>query len=237
MLIIPAIDLYEGKVVRLLRGDPARSTVYSDDPVAVANKWKAQGAKLIHLVDLSAAFGQGDNLSIIKRILKEVDISLEIGGGIRDLKKAKQLIELGAERVIIGTKGIDEDFLSGLVNVIGNEKVAVSVDVIDSFIALKGWQEKSQWKVLDFVGYLKDKGIKWVIYTDISRDGTLEGPNLEEAKRVFSFSDMNFILSGGISCLDDLKRVREELPLTWGVIVGKALYEKRIDLSEAIKCI
>jgi phosphoribosylformimino-5-aminoimidazole carboxamide ribotide isomerase len=234
MLVIPAIDLYGGKVVRLLRGDPNHSTIYSEDPIAIAKQWKDQGAKLIHLVDLSAAFGQGDNLEIIERILKEVNVSLEIGGGLRDLKKAQHLIELGAQRVIIGTKGTDEAFLAGLIKAIGSEKIAVGVDVIDSRVAVMGWQEKSQWQTLDFIRYLGDKGIKWVIYTDISRDGTLEGPNLEEVKQFFKFSSINFILSGGISCLDDIKKIKEELPYVKGVIVGKALYEGKFQLSEAI---
>ena len=237
MLIIPAIDLYDGKVVRLTRGDPARSTVYSDDPIAIANKWKSEGAQFIHLVDLSAAFGKGDNLAIIEKILREVDVKFEIGGGIRDKKKAKKLIELGAERIIIGTKGVDEEFLTGLIEAVGSDKLAVGVDVLNSRVAVAGWQEVSDWKALDFITHLKNKGIKWVIYTDISRDGMLSGPNLEEAKQFSRFSSLNFILSGGVSCLEDIKQISKELTFIKGIIVGKALYEGNFSLSEAITCL
>ena len=237
MLVIPAIDLYDGKVVRLVGGDPTRSTVYSDDPIAIANRWKDQGAELIHLVDLSAAFGKGDNLAIIEKLLEEVDIKFEIGGGIRGQEKAKKLIELGAERIIIGTKGIDEEFLTSLIKAVGSERLAVGVDAINLKVAVAGWQQISDWKALDFIEHLKGKGVKWVIYTDISRDGMLSGPNLEEAKRLFSFSGLNFILSGGVSCLEDIRQINQELTFIKGVIVGKALYEGNFSLSAAIACL
>jgi len=237
MLIIPAIDLYDGKVVRLLRGDPAHSTIYSDDPIAVANKWKVQGATLIHIVDLSAALGQKDNFPIIKRILKEVDINVEVGGGIRDQKKAQQLLDLGAQRIIIGTKGTDEYFLTTLIEAVGSQRVAVSVDVIGSLVAICGWLEKTQWQTQGFIEYLQLKGIEWIIYTDIFRDGALTGPNLEEVKQFSKFSGINFIVSGGISSLDDIKRVKQDLAFVKGVIVGKALYEGKFSLSEAIACL
>ncbi len=234
MLVIPAIDLWEGKVVRLLKGNPADSTVYSDNPLRVAKEWKAKGAEFLHLVDLSAALGQEDNLEIIAKILEEVDIKVEVGGGIRDIKKAKKLVSLGAERVIVGTKSLEDKFLKDLIRAVGLEKIVVSVDTIDSRVAIKGWQEKTSFEALDFIKSLIEKGIKWIIYTDISRDGTLEGLNLEPIKEFSSFfapaKRANIIISGGVSTLDDIKRIRQETPFIWGVIVGKALYEKRMDL-------
>ena len=230
MRIIPAIDLWAGKVVRLFKGNPKLSTLYSQYPVEMAEKWKALGAKLLHIVDLSAALGQGDNLEIIEEILKKVDIKIEVGGGIRDLKKTEKLISLGVERVIIGTRSVEDDFLNSLIK-LGNEKVAVSVDVVDSNLALKGWQEKTSINALDFIKSLQDKGIKWIIYTDISRDGTLRGMDLEQIKTLSRFKDLNFIVSGGVSSIEDLKRIKKEASFVWGIITGKALYEGKIHLS------
>jgi len=239
MLIIPAIDLWEGKVVRLLKGNPADSTVYSDNPVLVAKEWKVKGAEFLHLVDLSAALGQEDNLEIIAKILEEVDIKVEVGGGIRDIKKAKKLVSLGAERVIVGTKSLENKFLKDLIRTVGLEKIVVSVDTIDSRVAIKGWQEKTSFEALDFIKSLIKRGIKWIIYTDISRDGTLEGLNLEPIKEFSSFfargRRANIIISGGVSTLDDIKKIRQETPFIWGVIVGKALYEKRMDFENINK--
>lgn len=231
MLVIPAIDLWEGKVVRLLKGNPAESTVYSNDPVGIAKEFKLKGVELLHLVDLSAALGQDDNLEIIGKILKEVDIKMEVGGGIRDIEKAKKLISLGAERVIVGTKSLEDKFLKNLIRAVGVNKIAVSVDVIDSRVAVKGWQEKTSFQALDFIKSVIKKGIKWVIYTDISRDGTLEGLDLGPIKEFSSFKKVNLIVSGGVSSIEDIKKIKEETPFVWGVIVGKAIYEGRIDLK------
>ena len=234
MLVIPAIDLYQGKVVRLLRGDPSHSKVYSDNPLSMARKWQDEGAKIIHVVDLSAAFGEADNLEIIAKIIKDTDIKIQVGGGLRDLAKIQDLISLGAERVVIGTKSLDDDFLKSLISSIGAEKIAVGVDAVDSFVAVEGWKKKTKIKSSDFIAHLADKGIKWVIYTDISRDGTLSGPNMDALRQLEAFSKINFIASGGVSSLDDLEKIRKELPFIKGVIVGKALYENSFSLKEAM---
>ena len=234
MKIIPAIDLWEGKVVRLVRGDPSLSTVYSDNPLEIAKKWESQGAQILHLVDLSAALGEGDNLAIIKKILKESKIPLEIGGGIRTIKRAKELIFLGAERIIVGTKSTEEDFLDELLANVDKNKVAVGVDLVGDNLAVEGWKERTNVKGIDFVKHLKAKGLEWIIYTDISRDGTLSGPNIERTKSLSEISGLNLIASGGISSLADLKKLKEEAPSVWGVIVGKALYEGCFSLAEAI---
>ncbi len=235
MLVIPAIDLWEGKVVRLLKGNPADSTIYSDNPLQVALEWKKKGAELLHLVDLSAALGQEDNLRIIAKILGKVDIKVEVGGGIRDIDRAKKLISLGAQRVIVGTKSLEGKFLKDLIRAIGVDRIAVSADTIGSKVAVKGWQEKTSLEALDFIKTLIEKGIKWIIYTDISRDGTLEGLNLEPVKEFSSFKEANIIVSGGVSSPEDIKRIKEETPFVWGVIVGKAIYEGRIDLENINK--
>lgn len=235
MVVIPAIDLYQGRVVRFTRGNPSSFRVYNNEPQEWAKKWEKLGAEYLHVVDLSSALGEADHGKIIKEILKETKIKVEIGGGIRDLEKAKQLISWGAERVIIGTKGLDEKFLKNLIVSLGREKIAVSVDVINQSVATQGWKEKTKIKGLDFIVWLQDKGIKWIIYTDILRDGTLKGPNLEAVKEIFlSLGEINLILSGGVSSLDDLKKIKKEASFIWGVIVGKALYEGKIDLSLAI---
>jgi len=245
MLVIPAIDLWEGKVVRFLKGNPVESTVYSDNPLQVAGEWKAKGANLLHLVDLSAALGQEDNSRIIAKILEEVDIEVEVGGGIRDIEKAKRLISLGAARIIVGTRSLEDKFLKDLIKAVGAKRVAVSVDTIGSKVAVKGWQEKTSFEALDFIKTLIEKRVKWIIYTDISRDGTLEGLNLEPVKEFSSFSakggsasggkGANIIISGGVSSFEDIKKIKEETPFIWGVIVGKALYERRIDLESINK--
>jgi len=234
MITIPAIDLYQGKVVRLTRGDPKYSKVYSDDPVAVAQKWEAQGAKLIHLVDLSAALGEGDNLKVVKDIINKVNIAVQVGGGMRDIKKAKQLLSLGVERIIIGTKALDEDFLNKVLKSLDKERVAIGVDVINSCLAIEGWKKKTDFSGLDFIAYLQLKGVRCVIYTDISRDGTLEGLNCEQITKFDMFGDMKIIVSGGVASLADLKAIKSCAPFVWGIIVGKALYEGKFTLPEAL---
>lgn len=233
MKVIPAIDLLDGKVVRLKKGDPNLSTIYSDDPLSMAKKWQDEGAQILHLVDLSAAFGQGDNLEIIERITKNIDIPVEVGGGIRSVQKAKDLILAGVERIVIGTKSTDEFFLDSLLKDVGSQKVAIGLDLLGGNLAIEGWQETTDIKGIDFVKSLKDKGIEWIIHTDISRDGTLEGPNLEEVRSFSSLEGINIIASGGVSCLEDLKQLKAKIPSLWGVIVGKALYEGKFTIAEA----
>ncbi|MFA5007607.1 MAG: 1-(5-phosphoribosyl)-5-[(5-phosphoribosylamino)methylideneamino]imidazole-4-carboxamide isomerase [Candidatus Omnitrophota bacterium] len=234
MIIIPAIDLYEGKVVRFIKGNPLHSTVYSDNPLDVAKRFKKEGASIIHVVDLSSALGEADNLKIIETILKEVDIKVEVGGGIRNIDKAVKLISLGAERIVVGTKSLDESFIQGLTAKVNIENIAVSVDVKEGMVATKGWKEKSSLKPISFIENIISKGIKWIIYTDISRDGTLQGVNLEALAKLSQFKSVNFIASGGISSLEDLKNLKKELPFVWGCICGKALYDGKFKLKEAV---
>jgi phosphoribosylformimino-5-aminoimidazole carboxamide ribotide isomerase len=233
MIIIPAIDLYQKKVVRLTKGNETNCKVYADNPISVAKKWKDQGAKWLHLIDLSAAFSKGDNQEIIENIIKKVDISVEVGGGIRSLEKIEQLISIGAKRLILGTKGTDPDFLKKALKIAG-DKIAVAVDEKRGKVAISGWQESINLSIAEYLNYLKKQGIKWVIYTDISRDGTLEGFNLDRIKQISQDYQLNLIFSGGVSSLDDIKKLRKVVPQAAGVIVGKALYEKKFSLEEAI---
>ena len=231
MLIIPAVDLYQGKVVRFTRGDPSLSKVYSDDPVKMAKHWENEGAQMLHLVDLSSALNEGDNMTVIREILKEVKVGVEIGGGIREVSKAEKLLSLGAQRIIIGTKVLDEDFLNELIKNLDKEKIAIGVDVIDSCLAVEGWKKRTDFNGLDFITYLQLKGVKWVIYTDISKDGALGGINHKALQDLSLYKDMNIIFSGGVTSIDDLKAIKKKAPFIKGAIIGKALYEGRIDLK------
>ncbi|MFH1772218.1 MAG: 1-(5-phosphoribosyl)-5-[(5-phosphoribosylamino)methylideneamino] imidazole-4-carboxamide isomerase [Candidatus Omnitrophota bacterium] len=232
MKVIPAIDLLDGKVVRLTKGKKDQCTVYSHEPKAVAQKFKDLGVKLLHVVDLSAAFGEGDNEELIKDIIG-TGVKVEVGGGIRTIDKAKRILDLGAERIVIGTKALDDEFLSqALLDF--SSSLMVSVDILEGRFMKAGWKEKSTYGFIEFAGYLLDKGVEWLIYTDISRDGTLSGPDFQGIKELSNFNRMRFIAAGGISSLDDLKRIYDELPFIWGVITGKAIYEGKIDLKEAL---
>ncbi len=233
MIIIPAIDLYQNKVVRLTRGDPAKVKIYSPDPLAVAKKWQAQGAKLLHIVDLEAALGEGDNLKIIRKILKTVKVKAEVGGGIRNIAQAKQLVSWGADRVMIGTRVLEESFLNRLIKSLGSQRIAAGIDVKNSCIAVEGWRKQTDFNGLDFIAYLSLKGIKRIIYTDISRDGTLKGVNLKILAKLAAFKELELIWSGGVSSLADLEKIKKQAPFLWGVIVGKALYEENFSLSQA----
>ncbi|MCF7874099.1 MAG: 1-(5-phosphoribosyl)-5-[(5-phosphoribosylamino)methylideneamino]imidazole-4-carboxamide isomerase [Candidatus Omnitrophica bacterium] len=233
MLIIPAIDLYQKKVVRLTKGDETNCKVYSNDPISVAKKWKDQGAKWLHLIDLSAAFSKGDNTEIIEGIIKNVDISVEVGGGIRSLEKIEELISIGVQRLILGTKATESNFLKKALE-IGGDKIAVAVDEKKGKLAIKGWQESVDLSIAQYLKYLKEQGIKWVIYTDVSRDGTLEGFNLERIKQISKDYQFNLIFSGGVSSLEDVKNVKETVAQAAGIVIGKALYEQKFNLLDAL---
>lgn len=233
MLIIPAIDLYQKKVVRLIKGEKFNCKIYSDNPVEVAKKWQSQGAKWLHLVDLSAAFSEDDNKDIIEKIIKEVDISVEVGGGIRSLEEIKKLVSLGAARIILGTKATEANFLSKAL-AIAADKIAVAVDEKKGKVAISGWQKQIDLSIEQYLNYLKANGVKWIIYTDVSRDGTLEGINLSKIKQFLDNKQFNLIFSGGISSLEDIKNLKKAALTAKGVIVGKALYEKRFSLADAL---
>ena len=233
MKIIPAIDLLGGKVVRLYKGKKDKATIYSRDPMAVAKQWITEGADTLHIVDLDAAFGQGDNLSVIKKILK-FPVEIEVGGGIASEDKVKELVNLGARRVILGTKALEKKFFSRLVGKYP-DKICASIDCYGDKIAVKGWRKTTETSIFSFLEEAQEYGLRWVIYTDISRDGTLSGPNFAFLKQFSRYPRISFILSGGVSAFDDLTQAEKEAPFLWGIIVGKALYEGKINLAEAIR--
>lgn len=237
MLIIPAIDLKDGCVVRLTRGDLREKKIYSGEPLKIAKYWAEQGAELIHIVDLDGATsGVIKNLEIVKQIAKALSVPVEFGGGVRKIETIKSLLDCGVYRVVLGTKAIeDKSFLNKAFSEFGN-KVIVSLDVRNNQVSIRGWQENCQvCDVLRLARELKDMGFKQLIYTDISKDGTLAGPNIQAVKPLLQ-TGINVIASGGISSLEDINRLRSLEPegLT-GIIIGKALYEERFSLSEALK--
>ncbi|MEE1279619.1 MAG: 1-(5-phosphoribosyl)-5-[(5-phosphoribosylamino)methylideneamino]imidazole-4-carboxamide isomerase [Oscillospiraceae bacterium] len=234
MLIFPAIDLYEGKAVRLFKGDYNEMTVYSTNPPEVAKKFKELGATCIHLVDLEGARdGSTPNLLVVKAICEQTDLFTEIGGGIRDMETVKTYLSAGADRVILGTAAVtDESFLKAAVNKYG-EKIAVGVDIKDGKVAIRGWLEKSEYDAFDFCKKLEEIGVKTVICTDISRDGAMQGANHALYKELSGKFKINFVASGGVSSIEDVKKLREQN--IYAAIVGKAYYTGAISLPEAIE--
>ena len=233
MELFPAIDLIGGKAVRLVKGDYAQMTVYSDSPADVAASFEKSGAKFLHLVDLEGARdGSQTNLPTIREIIEKTGLFVEVGGGIRTLETVERYIGVGADRVIIGTAAVtDPEFLEAAVAKYG-EKIAVGVDIKDGYVAIKGWTEKSELSCFDFCEKLAKLGVKTIICTDISKDGLLAGTNLELYRELSARFNMDITASGGVSSLDDVRKLREMN--MYGAILGKALYAKRIELSEAL---
>lgn len=234
MKIFPAIDLLGGKAVRLYKGDYNAVTVYSDHPEDVARDFKAQGAEFMHLVDLEGAkTGDTPNLEVVKRIVDATDMFVEVGGGIRNMQVVKKYIDIGVSRVILGTAAVtDRDFLKEALRTYG-EKIAVGVDIKDSFVAIKGWVEKSELDAFSFTRELEKLGVRTLICTDISKDGAMQGANHELYKQLSEELGMNIIASGGVSSIEDVIRLREMN--LYGAIIGKAYYTGSISLSEAIR--
>ncbi len=235
MKIIPAIDLMNGQVVRLYKGDPKQKTVYSDNPVEIAKKWEANGADMLHLVDLDATLGIGSNLSIIKKILKEASIPVQVAGGLRDESIVMDVAKI-SKRIVLGTLAFnDKPLLKTLLTDLGSEKIVVSVDHKDGKIVIHGWQKDTGISVLDAINDFLDMGFTEFLLTNVSRDGTLEGPDLEFLEQACRLSNANVIASGGISNVIDVKDVKEKN--AFGVILGKALYENKISIEEAKKIV
>ena len=236
MIIIPAIDIRGGKVVRLTQGKVAFETVYFDSPLEVAKMWAACGADLLHIVDLDGAIeGKFRNLELVKKISRSVDAKIELGGGLRDIDTIKEALDSGVEKVVVGTKALDEKFLSDAVKKFG-EKIVAGIDAKDGVVFTKGWLTKTGTKAVDLAKRMADIGVKTINYTDIARDGMLEGPNIKALKEMLGAIRIGIVAAGGISKLDDVKRLKSlEADGLKGMIIGKALYEKTIDLREAIR--
>ncbi|OGX06254.1 MAG: 1-(5-phosphoribosyl)-5-[(5-phosphoribosylamino)methylideneamino]imidazole-4-carboxamide isomerase [Omnitrophica WOR_2 bacterium GWA2_47_8] len=237
MIVIPAIDIKDGKVVRLLQGHFDKVTEYAKDPLALAKHWQKLGAQWLHVVDLDGAqTGEMKNLEIIKKIAKTVSIPIEVGGGIRGEKEVKELLKAKIARVILGTRVVREkDFLKKILS-LGQDKIAVSLDCSNGFVTQRGWVEVSDIKGTDFAKDLEAMGLKTLIYTDVAKDGTLSGPNWDGLKEILKTVEISVIASGGISSLDDIKKLMDlKAQNLWGAITGKAIYENKLDFRKAVE--
>ncbi len=239
MLILPAIDLKGGRCVRLLQGVATAETVYSDDPVAMAQNFEAQGAKRLHVVDLDGAFeGKGANREQIAAIVQALPIPVQVGGGVRTREDISQLLELGVASVIIGTMAVKQpEELQQALEEFGGERVILGIDSRNRKVAVEGWQEGTELEDVAFARSWKAYGASRVIFTDIARDGMLTGPNLQALEDMARRSEMRVTASGGVSSLEDLQALKSlEAAGVDQVIVGKAIYEGKISLSEAFQC-
>ncbi len=234
MLILPAIDLYDKKAVRLYKGDYEQMTVYSNNPLEIARDFEKKGATFVHLVDLEGAKnGTTPNIDIVRKIADYTSLDIEIGGGIRDEETIKKYLDLGVTRVILGTAAVtDSEFLER-VTAKYKSSVAVGVDLKDGYVAIKGWTEKSQKTADEFFSYLSSIGVKTVICTDISKDGAMEGTNRALYKELSEKYSMDIVASGGVSSLEDIEALREMN--LYGAILGKAYYIGAVDLEKAIE--
>ena len=237
MEVIPAIDLKDGRCVRLFQGDFEQETVFSDDPLAMALSWQEQGGHRLHVVDLDGAVqGKPVHLEVISAIVRSLDIPVQVGGGIRDLATADAWLESGVDRVVIGTAAVrDPDMVRDVCRKHGSQRVVVSVDAKDGLVALRGWKETSAVTVLELAGQMSQIGVVRLLYTDIARDGALTGPDLETNAKLAKETGLAVLASGGVASVEHIK---ELLPTgVEGVIVGRALYTGAVSLSEAVAAV
>jgi phosphoribosylformimino-5-aminoimidazole carboxamide ribotide isomerase len=232
MRIYPAIDIKDGKCVRLFKGRFDEVTVYGDDPAAMAQKWEREGGEFIHVVDLDGAkHGHGVNADVIKKLCASVNVQVQTGGGIRSMEDIEKKLACGINRVIIGTSAVrDEDFVRRAVDKY-KEKIVIGVDAKDGFVAIEGWEEISRFTAVDFAKKMERLGVQTIVYTDIATDGTLAGPNADAMSEMVSKTGLDVIASGGIGNAEHIKSL---IPTgVEGVIVGKALYTGNVKLQEA----
>lgn len=229
MILLPAIDLMGGEVVRLRRGLASEKVVYSKDPVAFARKWEDSGADWLHIVDLDAAFtGEPQNLGAIEKICAAVKVPCELGGGMRTPEKIQSAFDAGVSRVILGTKACQSpETIADICTRFGGERIAVGIDAHGGKVAVKGWTETTETLASDLALAAQKSGVGTIIYTDIATDGMLEGPNFSELQKMLSLLECNLIASGGVSCPDDLRKL-SKMPGLYGAIIGKALYDGHI---------
>jgi phosphoribosylformimino-5-aminoimidazole carboxamide ribotide isomerase len=236
--IFPAIDLRDGKVVRLKEGDPARMTSYSDDPAETARKWLSMGAAWLHVVNLDGAFGESDSanriaIASILKVAKEFNAHVQFGGGMRSLSAIEDAIELGVSRVVLGTIAIEEpQVVNDALKKFGTEKIAVGIDSRDGLVRLRGWKDDSGISAADLALQMRTCGLRTVIFTDIRRDGLGSGLNIASTRELADLSGLDVIASGGVHTLEDVLAARDAN--LCGVIIGRALYENTIDLKEAL---
>ena len=236
--IYPAIDLKNGQIVRLHQGRADATTVYCNDPAAGARRWSEQGAQWLHVVDLDGAFGgEPRNWESVRAILGAVKIPVQLGGGLRTRQQIADALAMGVKRVVVGTKACESpDFISTLVKEFG-DRIAVGIDARDGFVAVKGWVEKTALAAVEFATQISRLGVGTIIFTDIATDGTLTGPNFKAVAAVCTAVDCNVIASGGVAVAADVKQLRDLAnahPNLAGVIIGKALYDGRIDLRQLV---
>ena len=236
MKVIPAIDIRGGKVVRLTQGKVSEETVYPGSPLEVAERWASFGVELIHIVDLDGAFeGSPKNLGVVKEIAAGIKPRIELGGGIRDEEAIKKVLAAGVEKVVIGTKALDEKFLDKM----GKEfdgRIVAGIDAREGIVYAKGWVFRTMTKATDLAKRIEKAGINTINYTDISKDGMLGGPNIESLRELLKATGLNVVAAGGVSTIEDIKNLKAlEKEGLAGIIIGKALYENRIDLKEAIE--
>ncbi len=233
MILLPAIDLMGSQVVRLKQGRVDQKTVYSDDPVSVAEQWESEGGECLHIVDLDAAFtGEMRNIGSVRKITESVAIPCELGGGIRNEKSIDDALNSGIERVIIGTRAAESmEFVGKMVAKFGSERIAVGIDAKNGIVSVRGWTESTGIEALTLAKQAEDAGAGTIIYTDIATDGMLTGPNFAELEKVLDTVSCNVIASGGVSTANDVHRMREIEGL-FGVIIGKALYDGAFTLAD-----
>ncbi|MEM2130469.1 MAG: 1-(5-phosphoribosyl)-5-[(5-phosphoribosylamino)methylideneamino]imidazole-4-carboxamide isomerase [Candidatus Bathyarchaeia archaeon] len=235
MDVIPAVDLMNGKVVRLVRGDPKLVTSYEHlgDPVSVAKKWEKEGASFVHVVDLDASLGVGDNLKIIESIVNALKINIQVGGGIKTLNLARKLLNLGVNRCILGSIAFSKpSVVKTLLNEYGEKRILVALDNINGMVLIRGWKASAKITTLDAITKFSKIGVKFFLVTSVVRDGTLSGPDFESLVQICK-KGVNIIAAGGVGCLDDIVALKS-LGIN-AVVVGKALYEGRFSLSEALR--
>ncbi len=235
MIIYPAIDIKDKSCVRLTQGSYDKVTIYEKDPVKVAKRWEGMGAKILHIVDLDGAKdGKRSNEPVVREILENIKIPIQLGGGIRDEDGIKSLFNLGVSGVILGTVAVkNPTWAKEMIEKYG-EKIIVSIDAINGLIATNGWQEVSNIKAIDFIKELKAYGLNRIVYTDIEKDGMLIGPNFQMYEEVVKSLSIEVIASGGVTSLEDIKKLKSMG--MYGAIVGKALYDGKLDLGEVLKC-
>ena len=236
MRVIPAIDIHGGKVVRLLQGRAELETIYSDSPLEVAKRWASYNVEILHVVDLDGALdGEMRNLEIIGRIAREVKVKVQLGGGLRDENAIKRALESGIDKVVLGTMALDDDFLKEMTEKYSKHIVG-AIDAKEGIVYTKGWLFNTSKKAVDLARHMVFMGVKTINYTDISKDGMLEGPNISSLEKLLKAVNIDIVASGGVSNIEDVKKLKLLGPKGLkGIIIGKALYQNTVDLGEAVR--
>jgi phosphoribosylformimino-5-aminoimidazole carboxamide ribotide isomerase len=236
LILYPAIDIRDGKAVRLVQGDYDQQKAYDDDPVVAARRWVDGGAQWLHVVDLDGArAGEPVNLEQVRRIVAAVEVPVQLGGGLRDSKKVEEAISSGADRVVLGTAAVRDPEMAAAIAAAHGDRVVASVDARSGKVAAEGWTEQSEQQATDVIAALSERGIQRFVYTPVDVDGLMEGPDLDSLREAAGATDGELIYSGGIGSLDDLRAVAAlGLENVRGVIVGRALYERRFTVAEAL---